>query len=427
MAALLVVVAVACGPALPPAGVTPEALEEAAATDAAAPVVDEESVEPGDAITAETPPTAEPLVVEGALVTESGLQFVEKVAGTGATPQDGDIVTMHFIGSLPDGTAFGDSYSTGQPITAIFGREQLLPGWEEGLSLMSEGGQAQLVLPPELAFGDQGFGLIPPGSQIVLDIELLSVSAPPEPTVVDEADLITTDSGLQYFDITEGDGAPATAGGLVTTVFTIWVDEDAGPRFVVSSVDRDPLSFVLGAGDTVFPGWDEGVSTMQVGDKRLLVIPPELGLGDQGGGDIPPGSTLIMEVELVDAAEPVVMTEVDEADYTETESGLQYYDIVEGDGATPEQGQTVVVHYSGWLEDGTKFDSSLDRGQPFSFPLGTGSVIAGWDEGVATMQVGGKRQLRIPAELAYGEGGSGTIPPGATLIFDIELLEILEN
>jgi peptidylprolyl isomerase len=103
---------------------------------------------------------------------------------------------------------------------------------------------------------------------------------------------------------------------------------------------------------------------------------------------------------------------------------LKYYDIVEGEGASPEEGETVVVHYTGWLEDGTQFDSSVDRGQPFTFPLGVGGVIVGWDEGVATMKIGGKRQLLIPADLAYGESGSGPIPPGSTLIFDVELLDI---
>ena len=91
----------------------------------------------------------------------------------------------------------------------------------------------------------------------------------------------------------------------------------------------------------------------------------------------------------------------------------------------PVMGQTVVVHYTGWLEDGTKFDSSLDRGQPFSFTLGVGGVIPGWDEGVATMKVGTTRQLVIPSDLGYGDAGSGgTIPPGATLIFEVELLAV---
>ncbi len=108
-----------------------------------------------------------------------------------------------------------------------------------------------------------------------------------------------------------------------------------------------------------------------------------------------------------------------------TASGLQYVVLNEGTGATPKTGQTVVVHYTGTLEDGTKFDSSRDRGQPFSFKLGVGQVIKGWDEGLSTMKVGDRRQLTIPPELGYGaRGAGGTIPPNATLIFDVELLKI---
>jgi len=108
-----------------------------------------------------------------------------------------------------------------------------------------------------------------------------------------------------------------------------------------------------------------------------------------------------------------------------TASGLRITDIEVGDGAEATAGQTVVVHYRGTLEDGTQFDASYDRGKPFSFPLGAGRVIKGWDEGVQGMKVGGKRKLVIPPDLGYGaRGAGGVIPPNATLIFDVELLDI---
>jgi peptidylprolyl isomerase len=112
-----------------------------------------------------------------------------------------------------------------------------------------------------------------------------------------------------------------------------------------------------------------------------------------------------------------------------TASGLQITDSKAGTGATPRTGQTCVMHYTGWLyengQKGKKFDSSVDRGEPFEFPIGAGRVIKGWDEGVATMKVGGKRTLVIPPELGYGaRGAGGVIPPNATLIFEVELLGV---
>jgi len=107
-----------------------------------------------------------------------------------------------------------------------------------------------------------------------------------------------------------------------------------------------------------------------------------------------------------------------------TPSGLRYVDEVVGSGDSPKLGQNVTVHYTGTLENGTKFDSSVDRGQPFNFRIGTHAVIQGWDEGIMTMKVGGKRRLTVPANLAYGAAGRPGIPPNATLIFEVELLGV---
>ena len=108
-----------------------------------------------------------------------------------------------------------------------------------------------------------------------------------------------------------------------------------------------------------------------------------------------------------------------------TDSGLKYEDLAIGDGDAAEAGQQVSVHYTGWLTDGSKFDSSVDRNQPFAFALGRGMVIRGWDEGVAGMKVGGKRKLTIPPQLGYGaQGAGGVIPPNAVLVFEVELLGI---
>jgi peptidylprolyl isomerase len=252
--------------------------------------------------------------------------------------------------------------------------------------------------------------------------------APAEAETRAEEEFTTTASGLKYVILQEGTGEKPQPGSLVEVHYTGTLED--GTKFD-SSYDRgEPIQFPLGQGQ-VIQGWDEGIALLNTGSKAKLIIPPELGYGARGAGNvIPPNATLIFEVELVSVQPPPppppeAPTTVDAASYTTTESGLKYHDLVEGSGASPQPEQTVVVHYTGWLEDGTMFDSSLSRGKPFEFQLGVGQVIPGWDEGVASMKVGGKRQLVIPAELAYGEqGAAGVIPPNATLIFEVELLDI---
>lgn len=269
-----------------------------------------------------------------------------------------------------------------------------------------------------------------------LDAAQVAAAQPPAEVTLDKeamadflnADLTTTASGLQYVIEEQGSG-PTPAAGEVVQVH--YAGKLADGTIFDSSYDRDqPIAFPLGQG-LVIPGWDEGISLLTVGSKAKLIVPPELAYGEFGaGGVIPPNATLYFEVELVDIlpGSPAAPTQVAEADLTTTDSGLKYVDLVSGDGPTPAAGQLVAVHYTGWLEDGTKFDSSLDWGQPFIFPVGQQTVIPGWDEGVTGMKVGSKRQLVIPPQLAYGEEGiDGVIPPNATLIFEVELVEIQQS
>ncbi|MFQ6611048.1 MAG: FKBP-type peptidyl-prolyl cis-trans isomerase, partial [Fidelibacterota bacterium] len=232
----------------------------------------------------------------------------------------------------------------------------------------------------------------------------------------------TTASGLKYLESEAGTGEYPDKGDICVVHYTgTFLD---GTKFD-SSVDRGtPFEFPVGTG-RVIKGWDEAFLTMKVGSKRKLVIPPDLAYGSQERGSIPANSTLVFDVELLDIKTPFVDHDFElPGEEIRTESGLLMIEHVKGSGELPKVGQTVSVHYTGTLEDGTKFDSSHDRGQPLSFAVGTGRVIQGWDEALLLMPKGSKRTLIIPPNLGYGDRGIGPIPPNATLIFEVELVDI---
>ena len=264
---------------------------------------------------------------------------------------------------------------------------------------------------------------------------------------------------LTIIDREIGDAKSAVvANGSPTLVhYTGWIYDPTkadgkGAQFDSSRTRIAPFSFIVGVGK-VIKGWDQGVVGMRIGGKRTLIIPANLAYGERTRPNIAANSNLMFDVEIINiiatgepgqisrlpavsaplpvaAAAPLRLSA--KAPLPAKPVELTMIDQVVGSGKTAEAGTPVTVHYTGWLYDaskpggkGDKFDSSVDSGKPFVFPLGGGRVIKGWDQGVVGMKVTGKRTLIIPPQYGYGErGAGGVIPPNATLIFDVELLDV---
>ena len=326
----------------------------------------------------------------------SGLVIQEFKIGEGAALDRGNAITIKYATYLADGTKVENS----DAYAFIDGFGEVIEGWDEGVAGMRVGGQRKLIIPPSLAYGETGRDGIPPNAAIITYIELLSVALPPN--------AIAQPSGLIIQDFKVGENAALDRGNVVTITYATYLQDG-------TKVDSsDGYTFVGGVG-RVIRGWDEGLADMRIGGQRKLTIPPSLTYLETGQyPGIPPGATIITCMEVLSVAPQ------------QTTNGVKYVDLVEGTGSSPASGDTVKVDYTGWLaSDGTKFDSSLDEGKsPIEFAISGGKVIKGFDEGVRSMQVGGKRIVVIPPELGYGSQGSGSIPPNATLLFEMELLEI---
>ena len=252
-------------------------------------------------------------------------------------------------------------------------------------------------------------------------------------------DSVTLKSGLKYNDVKVGTGAEAKNGDLIEVHFKGWIVKDSSDLFGDWSVDstkkadliadsyamNQPMKFVLGT-ESFIKGSEEGIVGMKAGGQRAIVVPSNLAYGPQGMGPIPPNTSIKVLIELVSTKEAVVakMWDVDSTLFKVTASGLKYAIIQEGEGELVGKEKQATVHYSGFLLDGTKFDSSVERDEPFTFVAGVGQVIPGWDEGVQLMKKGSKARFIVPANLAYGDRDLGKIPPNSTLIFDVEVLDV---
>lgn len=255
-------------------------------------------------------------------------------------------------------------------------------------------------------------------------------------------DVVKTESGLSYVENKVGEGREVKDGDLVlmhfviwrvgdsTDIYSDWQNDSTKNEFKVgSSYEGDQqMKYVVGSEQFV-KGSDEGIIGMKAGGKRTMIIPAALAYGDQGFGPIPPNASIKIMMEVFEVKDPIVakMWDVDSTLFKQTTSGLKYALIEQGSGPDVEKGKIALVHYSGFLSDGTKFDSSVERDEPLMLMVGMGQVIPGWDEGLQLLKQGSKARFIIPPQLAYGERDLGVIPPNSTLIFDVEVVEVKEH
>ncbi len=249
----------------------------------------------------------------------------------------------------------------------------------------------------------------------------------PQAPISDPVALDTTlENGLSIKDTQLGAGIPADSGLYFIAHYIGYLEN--GEIFDSSYERNTPINFQLGKGQ-VIQAFEHGLKGMREGGKRTLVTPSDLAYGEQGiPGIIPANANLRFEVEMMAVITPPQPWELENIRLQSTQSGIEFRILEPGQGETPISPQTVRVHYAGYLEDGSLFDSSHLRSQPFEFVVGTGQVIRGMDEIITQMRAGEKRTVFVPADLAYGTTGiPGTIPPNAKLRFDIELLEVVTS
>jgi len=355
----------------------------------------------------------------------------------------GDLVTFSYTGWLYDetktdkkGAQFETSVvdSVDKPLTMTVGVGTRIAGWDKALTGMQAGGSRLVIIPSNMAFGpvdikdSTGKVIVPANTSVVYELKVHSFNTLPSP--------IPPQPAFTKTDLVTGTGAAAAAKNLVTIRYTGWLydntkTDNKGAEFF-DAYSGQAFSFLLGV-DSRIAGWDQGIVGMQVGGKRRLLIPASMawaqfGLKDDATGlyRVPPSTAVVYEIEVtaINATPPA----------QSTQPAFQKIDVAAGTGTlVAATGNTLTVHYSGYLYDdsvtdkrGLRFDTSRTTGVPLSVKLGTNAVIQGWEQGLLGMKVGGKRTLIIPADLAYGSTAKTNIPANSPLIFDVEVTSITQ-
>lgn len=365
----------------------------------------------------------------------AGIAMAQKVdikvirGGAGEPVKKRQLVQVHYTGWLADSTKFDSSRDRNEPLEFMLGAGQVIKGWDIGIEGMKIGEVRNLKIPAALAYGNNSVGPIPANSDLLFEVELVSAQKSLDPDVLLKSDDLkwkTIQPGIEIFDEKAGTGTELRTGMELTFHYTGWLVN--GHKFGSSKDEGKAAKAVLGLGRLV-KGLEVGLESLKQGGVRWLRISPSMAYGPVPMTGIPANSTLIFRIQADNvhfdeeaAALMDFFPNVDAIKWTNAQDGLKYFIEKEGKGSPVKSGDAVKVHYTGWLSDGSKFDSSRDRGEPIPLQLGAGRVIRGWDLGLEGMKPGEKRLLLIPPSLGYGSRGGGPIPPDATLIFAVEMM-----
>lgn len=343
--------------------------------------------------------------------TASGLQYCVLQQGRSEPgPKALDNVEVHYTGWLRDGTKFDSSRDRGRP--SRFGVSEVIKGWTEGLQLMSPGSRYKLIIPAALGYGAQATGQIPANSDLIFDVELLSVQRMPDFVPANKEQQKQLECGLVYEVLAAGDGPMVDEEASVALKFAIF---SADGVLKQCSEQQNDHRISGTKGTLPFPFLQELVGIMRRGMKVRVEVPAKT------MPSLPIDSVWLLELTGVHSLPKFRALAKDAA--VETESGLKYEVLKMGTGPRPKATDTVSALYTGWLLDGTVFDSAHGRGAPSEFPLNR--VIKGWTEGLQLMPVGSIFLFEIPSELAYGTRGSPPkIEPNTTLLFLVELVDV---
>ncbi len=367
-----------------------------------------------------------PIPADGAspITLPSGLIYsVLTPGGPGKAPKHGDSVTVHYTGWLTNGTVFDSSRERGTP--ASFPVGGLIAAWNEALTLMTPGARWKLTVPAALGYGAAGSPpAIPANATLIFEVELLSVVHMPDFRAGDPAKQTTTASGLVYEVLKTGEGPTAKLTDVVEIDVALWSPQ--GKLLHSAGYGSDPVR--TGVDKLALPCLKEAIQLLQQGGRIWMTAPAALAFGAQSPSpDLPANSPTIWEVGLLAIVKPLVCPPFAKSapgTARKLASGLEIEVLKDGTGRAPKIGESVTVHYAGWLTDGTLFDSSFSTGAPATFQLGR--VIQGWNEGLQLIKEGGQARLTIPGALAYGPAGNpqAGIAPNTTLIFYVELIKV---